>query len=248
MDPDNPRRNLPRLVALIVPIVVAGFAGEVPVVQPATVGVVLVGLIMFVGLIVLAAVAGDRAAGWFATLGAVVGYDYFLAAPRHSLMLEAIADVEFDVAILLVGVAVTEIVQWGRRARSLSSRRGTYLRDLAGVHAGESRGDLQRRIGGILARLLDADDVVFLDVAPDPEDAAITPEDRLRVGDHEWDAVDGLPTDRYVAAVVHKGERTVGHFRISSATHISRPTREQLSVAALLAQQLVTRADDAAQP
>ena len=44
----------------------------------------------------------------------------------------------------------------------------------------------------------------------------------------------GLPTDTEIMLPVPDGDQTLGAFRLVAATHISRPTRQQLQVASLL--------------
>jgi hypothetical protein len=48
----------------------------------------------------------------------------------------------------------------------------------------------------------------------------------------------GLPTDEYVAVPVQRAAETVGHFRVTAASHVTYPTREQRRVAVLLADQV----------
>ena len=49
---------------------------------------------------------------------------------------------------------------------------------------------------------------------------------------------DGLPTDDDIALLVTRSGTTVGHFLLTSASHIARPTLEQRKVAILLADQV----------
>ena len=61
----------------------------------------------------------------------------------------------------------------------------------------------------------------------------------LTRGDHIVD-VDrvGLPTDEYVALLVRRGSRVVGHFLVTATTSVAYPSREQRRVAVLLADQV----------
>jgi hypothetical protein len=51
---------------------------------------------------------------------------------------------------------------------------------------------------------------------------------------------DGLPTDERTALLVLREGETVGHFVLTSASEIARPTREQRRVAVLLADQVAS--------
>ena len=48
----------------------------------------------------------------------------------------------------------------------------------------------------------------------------------------------GLPDDEYVAIEVRRAMRVVGHFEVTAATRVVRPSREQCRVAVLLADQV----------
>jgi hypothetical protein len=57
-------------------------------------------------------------------------------------------------------------------------------------------------------------------------------------GDHRVDVDrDGLPFDDETALPVTLGDQTVGHFLVTAAADIARPTSEQRKVAVLLADQ-----------
>ena len=51
---------------------------------------------------------------------------------------------------------------------------------------------------------------------------------------------EGFPTDEEVALTVHHGGVVHGHFVLTAASQIVRPTQEQLRVAVLLADQVGT--------
>ena len=224
------------ILAVVVPVAVAFLASLATPFQPATVGVVLV------AVVVAAAVFGDRLAGWLAAVAGAAAYDFFLVVPHHSLAVDAASDIEFDLALLAVGAVVTEFVVAGRRMRRLAGERGDFLRDLSSVHdADVGWDDLRDRVTSLVARQLDADEVTLVAGPPSSEAAVVTGDGLLRVGGSQWDpAASGLPTDRYLAIPIRRGDWTVAHLRISCATHVSRPTREQLGAVALITQALDT--------
>jgi GAF domain-containing protein len=53
----------------------------------------------------------------------------------------------------------------------------------------------------------------------------------------------GLPHDEYVALLVRKGPRVVGHFLVTAATRVSYPSQERRQVAVLLADQVAAALD-----
>jgi len=76
---------------------------------------------------------------------------------------------------------------------------------------------------------------------------------RIAVLDHDGDlgrgghTVDvdrvGMPTNEYVAIPVRRGTRTVGHFLVTSTSHVAYPSPEQRRVAVLLADQVAVAVD-----
>jgi hypothetical protein len=53
----------------------------------------------------------------------------------------------------------------------------------------------------------------------------------------------GLPSNEYVAILVRRESRVVGHFLVTATTHVSYPSREQRRVAVLLADQVAAAVD-----
>ena len=66
----------------------------------------------------------------------------------------------------------------------------------------------------------------------------------LTRGDHAVD-VDrvGLPTDEYVALLVRRGPRSIGHFLVTATTRVAYPSEERRQVAVLLADQVAAALD-----
>ena len=73
----------------------------------------------------------------------------------------------------------------------------------------------------------------------DPRVAVLDHDGVLTQNGHRRD-VDrtGLPVDEYVAIEVRRSTRVVGHFEVTAATRVVRPSREQCRVAVLLADQV----------
>ena len=55
----------------------------------------------------------------------------------------------------------------------------------------------------------------------------------------------GLPHDEYVALLVRRGTRVLGHFLVTATTKVTYPSKEQRQVAVLLADQVAGALDSA---
>ena len=72
--------------------------------------------------VVAAAATGIRPAGMVAALAAAAGFDYFLTEPLHQFRIADPADLQTAVLLLVVGAAVSELANWGRRQQARASR------------------------------------------------------------------------------------------------------------------------------
>ncbi|QIM21286.1 DUF4118 domain-containing protein [Phycicoccus sp. HDW14] len=231
----SPRRDLTFLHAAAVggPFAVAALLGLVRgVVDRAPAALVLV-----LAVVALAA-AGDRTSGVLAALSAAIGFDVFLTAPYLSLAISDPADVELALALVLVGLAVSELAIRARRERADSARREGYLSGVAALldlpedTSGEARG---RALAAAVGEVVGADRSRWHAGPPDRRDAEVLPDGSLSVaGDRGDPARDGLPTDRVTVVCARRGEEVVGHVALTAAGRVVRPSREQLRVAALL--------------
>jgi hypothetical protein len=100
-------------------------------------------------------------------------------------------------------------------------------------------------VGSQIAHVLEADSCLF--VAGPIDDVRIALVDHDGVVTRGGQAVDvdrvGLPHDEYVALVVRKGPRVIGHFLVTASTKVSYPSRERRQVAVLLADQVAVALD-----
>lgn len=71
-------------------------------------------------IVVVAALAG-RTAGFATAVAAALGFNYFHTHPYHSLRIDAARDVVTVGLLVLIGIVVSEIGAWRRRARKLST-------------------------------------------------------------------------------------------------------------------------------
>jgi Domain of unknown function (DUF4118) len=201
--------------------------------------------LVLVLVVVAVGVAGDRVAGVLAALSAAAAFDYFLAVPYYQFAILGRDDVETAVLLLAIGIAVTEISLWGRRQQSLSSRREGYLTGVA--HAarmaadGSSAVDLIATVERMITDVLDLDDTRYVPPTshrPDPDRPVLDRDGTLRWRGHVIDvAREGLPTmDTIELEAGRDGDG--GRFLLTAASRVRRPNREQLMVAATLAEQV----------
>ncbi len=199
--------------------------------------------LLLVLLVVAAAVTGIRAAGLVAAITAAVGFDYFLTAPLHTLTITDAGDIETAVLLLLVGAAVSEIAVWGRRQAAQVSREQGYLAGAQAVAAavaagGSSTDDLVREVGQQIAEVLGVDGCRF-DPAAGFGGPGLTADGGLvRHGRTIDVGRRGLPTDATIALPVRSGGCVYGHYLLISSTRVARPTRGQLRMAVMLADQV----------
>lgn len=230
-----------RFGAVLVPILVAALlAAAGTSITTATSALVLV-------LVVVAFSAiGDRVAGLLAAVSSAVWFDFFLTDPVHRFTISDPDDIEVFVLLVLVGAAVGEIALWGVRQGERAARRRGYLDGVleAADHAateGASPEEAARRVCERVSDVLGADSCRYVPDAVPARSAVFL----LRDGGVERNGVpvdvdrDGLPTDSEVVLPVPGGR---SHLRVTAASRVARPNREQRRVAVLLADQLGTGA------
>ncbi|MEP6562793.1 MAG: DUF4118 domain-containing protein [Nakamurella sp.] len=194
-------------------------------------------------LVVVVAATGNRLAGIVAALSSAASFDYFLTEPYSTFSISDRENIETAVLLVLVGTAVTEIALWGRRQQARASREQGYLYGVLGtaatVAAGRTSPDaLSEQVARQITDVLQIDSTRF-----DPgtrfglptldENGSIT-----RYGHPISVARRGLPTDTKIALPVRSGGVTYGHFLLTAATRIVRPSQQQLQVVATLANQV----------
>ena len=196
-------------------------------------------------LVVAAASTGVRPAGIVAALSSAAGFDYFLTEPYNTLNISDRADIETAVLLLLVGAAVTEVALWGRREQARASKEQGYLGGVlstaATVAAGlSSTGDLTDHVCQQIVEILQIDSCRF-DAVTRSGLPALDPTGTVTRGGRTINvARQGLPTDSKIALMVQSGGTTYGHFVLTAATRVVRPSQEQLRVAVTLANQVGT--------
>lgn len=193
--------------------------------------------------VVAAATTGLRWAGVAAAVGAAAAFDFFLTAPFHDLRISDPADLETGALLLIVGLAVSEIAVRSRRHQARLSREQGYLDGLLGTAGAVAAGSAtpEQLIEVVREQLVD---LLGLDACRfDPATSYGLPHLGADGGLVRRDRVVdigrlGLPTDTAIALPVRAGGRVLGHFVLTSSTQVRRPSREQLRVAVMLADQV----------
>lgn len=201
-------------------------------------------VLVLVLLVVAAASTGLRAAGILAALSGGLWFDLFLTQPYGRLTIDDSSDVEAAVLLVLIGAAVSEIALWGHRQQARADRRAGYLdgvlsaADLVSLRGGSPDVFVQRVAGQIKAVLAVSRCRFVAGPVHDPRTPVLTHDGGVTRNGHSVNVDrDGLPFDDEIAILVTLGGETVGHFLITSAADIARPTLEQRRVAVLLADQ-----------
>ena len=200
--------------------------------------------------VVAAAATGDRFAGVLAALSGGVWFDFFLTEPYQRFTIADPDDIEATVLLVLIGVGVTEIALWGHRQQGRAARRSGYLEGVLGAARIVSEGGTppSTAVDVVSRQIIDvlgADNCRF--VAGPVHDTRIALLDHDGVvtrGGHPVD-VDkaGLPHDEYVALLVRRGPRVIGHFLVTATTEATYPSKERRQVAVLLADQVAAALD-----
>jgi K+-sensing histidine kinase KdpD len=210
--------------------------------------------LVLVLIVVAAATTGIRVAGIVAAVSSGAWFDFFLTEPYGSFKITDRDDIEVTVLLLLVGVAVTEIAQWGRRQQARSSRRAGYLDGVLStadvIAAPPASADvLIDRVSAQIVEILGIDACRFEPGAVSGQPAASLDHDgSVALRGHSVDVARvGLPTDQLITLDVRYGGVSRGRFQLTASTRVARPSIEQRRVVVLLADQvgaaLASRAD-----
>ncbi len=202
-------------------------------------------VLILVLVVIAAASTGVRAAGLAAAVSAGVWFDFFLTQPYGQLAINDPDEVEAAVLLVVIGAAVTEVALWGHRQQARANRRAGYLDGVLGTAEivtlrSEAPEALTAHVADQIKQVLAVSRCRFvLGPVRDPRIPLLGHQgDITRLGKAVDVDRDGLPTDDDIALVVtHSGTR-VGHFLLTSASHVARPTLEQRRIAVLLADQV----------
>lgn len=209
--------------------------------------------LVLVLVVVAAASLGFRSAGYASAVVSAAGFDVLLTRPYGTFAIHSAADVQTTVLLLGIGVAVTELALWGRRQQSQASEESGYLDGILETTGAFATtippATLIEHVETELVSLLDLDQARYVrrtdGTAPRIAlDGTMTHRGRPLDVDRT-----GLPTDTEVWLPVGSvSDGDLGGFRLVAVTHVSRPTRRQLQVAAVLADHVATVLRQEAKP
>ncbi|SDT26537.1 DUF4118 domain-containing protein [Microlunatus soli] len=203
-----------------------------------------VALVLVVCVVAVAA-AGRRSAGLAAAMTAGLAFDVLWAPPLYRLTIDDPQLIQTAALLVVVGAMVSELAWIGQGFRQRSARSRGYLAgavDVAATAGAEqSPADRIRLVQDQVGEILDADSCGY-SASPAPPGASaatIEADGTLLINGHPANLRrTGLPTDRPIDIEVTCGGRPYGRLIVIAATRWSRPTKEQLQVAALMACQL----------
>jgi K+-sensing histidine kinase KdpD len=227
------------LVSAVAPLVAAAILQAIDGVTLTTAALVLV------VCVVAAGASGDRVAGVVAAISAGVWFDFFLTEPRGSLKIRDSGNIQATLLLLVVGVAVSEIAQWGRRQQARSSRRAGYLDGVLGAadviaESSSSPTELVAYARRQIVDVLGVDRCAFEPLGTEVRSATSLNHDGTvtRRGARLDVDRDGLPTDDLITLDASHHGTGYGRFVLTASTRVARPTLEQRRVAVLLADQV----------
>lgn len=235
-------RGLFLLFAVFAPVVLAAALGAVK--SNVTNATAVLVLVLFV---VAMAASGDRLAGVASALSSALWFDFFLTEPYRNFTIDDPNDLEDALLLVVVGAAVTELALWGRRQQGRASRRAGYLDGVlqtAEVVASRNstRQDLVRRVEHQIVDVLGIDRCRFVPDDDVPPRTPVIQHDGTvsRRGSSVDVEREGLPSDEEIGLAVRAAGVSHGHFLLTAASRVARPSLEQRRVAVLLADQVGT--------
>lgn len=233
-----------RAIAVILPLLVAaGLAWVGDSLTTATSVLVLVLVVVGVGA------AGDRVAGVLAAVSSGIWFDVFLTQPTGQLAIKDPDDLEVVILLVVVGVGVTEVALWGLRQQAAAARRAGFLEGVlesadVAAESGVDIDDARRRVADRITSVLGLDRCRFVEgPAPSHGVTVLRRDGTVARGDEPLSVErEGLPTDVEIVLPVPGAAVDRGHFRLTAASRVLRPSLEQRRVAVLLAAQCASLA------
>ncbi len=227
-------RRLALVLALVAPVIAAWLLGTFRGLLANT-SAALIMVLLVVGVACL----GYRSAGLVASVSAGLSFNFFLTAPYLTFLISDRNDVETFVVLVSVGVAVNEIVQWGRRHLARVRERDAYLDALLAISSSDDSDDHRwiDVVGSYLTTMLDLDRCGWQDDL-DQRAPRLDRDGEVRLGTRRLRVEsDGLPTDSVVVLPILPGQPGSPGYVLTATTHIARPSLRQRRLAAALADQ-----------
>jgi K+-sensing histidine kinase KdpD len=190
---------------------------------------------------------GSRFAGAIAALSSAAWFDFFLTKPYETFDIAHRADLETELSLLVVGLAITEIAARGRGHREDASEEAS---NLALIHdftemvaSGAPAQSVVARAAAELTSLLGLKDCRFETEMSDRHPTRIQHSGVVTLGGLRWGAhLTGLP-GREAELIVHYRGRTFGRF-VMTPTPGSPVSSDRLLVASFIADQVGSALSD----
>ncbi len=184
---------------------------------------------------------GNRFAGALAALSAAAWFDFFLTKPYETFNITYRPDLQTEISLLVVGLAITEICARGRGHREDASEEANNLalvHDFTGmVASGEPPEFIVARAATELTTLLGLKDCRFETEMSDGHPTRIEHFGVVTLGGLRWGAQQtGLP-GREVELIVRYRGKTFGRF-VMAPTPGSPVSSDRLLVAVFIADQV----------
>ena len=175
--------------------------------------------IVMVLLITVIAILGTRVAGIVASASCVIWFDIFWTVPYDRLTINHRPDLETTIAILVVGVIITELAQRSRhhwQAASDATRYVAMLHDLADLVASSAETDaIIDATNSSLVELLGLRDCAFDPTLADPPLARIEANGEVVHVGMRWPAREiGIPGPQAEIVAQWRG-RVIGRFVVT---------------------------------
>ena len=184
---------------------------------------------------------GNRFAGFLAALSTAAWFDFFLTRPYETFNIAHRADLETEISLLVVGLAITEIAARSRGHREEASEEANnmaLIHDFTGmVASGEPAQFVVARAAAELTALLGLRDCRFETEMSDGHPTRIEHFGVVTLSGLRWGAQQtGLPGREVELIVRYRGE-TFGRF-VMVPTPGSPVSSDRLLVAAFIADQV----------
>ncbi len=191
--------------------------------------------LLLVAIVTAVAVVADRGAGYVATVSAAAWYDFYWAPPYGRFTIGHRPDLETFVALLAVGVGVTELAQWSRRSRR---RHDESARLVGAVAEGAALGasseparTVVERAEELLVEVLELRACRYVPGDLEPPRARLLPDGEVENAGMLWPVEEwGLPGPETEIAVTWRG-RVRGRFVLTP--HTAHPVTLERRVAAV---------------
>lgn len=195
------------------------------------------GALVLIGVVAASASAGSRLAGVLASLSSALWFDFFLTRPYETLDITARANVETTIAIVLVGLGVTEIAVRARERYAVAAAEGDLLaclRDVSDlVASGREREEVLEAVALALCDVLVLEACRFEEGPLDPGRPCLARTGEVELGETRFPvAHEGLPKGPVELPVLARGV-PAGHFVMTPRPGIPSPIERRVAAITL---------------